>query len=132
MTRSGVLRTVLVLLLLSTLVVYWQPVALFVADPLSAGGVVSFIYMALSITACAGLVKGRRWGFYSFYAAVVFGTIMFSVKFIPIPLGFLTAGEGWIGMTVTNIIVLGAGALAHHWWRLDHPTSSGGELSKAR
>ena len=120
MNRSVLLRHILALLLVVACVVHWRIVLLFLGDPLSVGGVVCLTYLTLSIAACAGLVLGRRWGFYSFYAAVLFGTIMLSVSFIPIPLGFLPARERWIGLTVVNLIVLIAGALAHHWVRVDH------------
>lgn len=110
----------LALLLVVAWVVSWRLVPWFLGDPLSVGGVVFLTYLTLSIAACAGLVLGRRWGFYSFYAAVLFGTIMLSVSFIPIPLGFLPERERWIGLTAMNLIVLIAGAVAHHWVRVDH------------
>ena len=49
-----------------------------------------------------------------------FGTIMLSVKFVPISLGFLPERERWIGLTVLNLIVLAAGASAHYVSRAEH------------
>ena len=119
MNRTLFLTRILALLVVVAFVAHWRLVPWFLRDPVSVGGLVFLTYLVLSIASCAGLLRRRRWGFYSLHACVLFGTIMLSVSFIPIPLGFLPVRERWIGLAVLNAIVLMAGAFAQHWFRVD-------------
>jgi hypothetical protein len=119
MKRSVFLTRSIALFVTVSLVAHWRLVPWFFQDPLSLGGLVFLIYLGLSVAACAGLLQLRVWGFYSFYASVILGTIMLSLTFIPIPLSFLPVGERWIGLTVLNAIALIAGVVAQRWVRVD-------------
>jgi hypothetical protein len=123
MNRSLFLTRVLALLVVVALIANRRD-AWLLRDPVSLGGLVVLTYLVLSIASCAGLLLRRRWGFYSLYASVLFGTIMLGVSFIPIPLGFLPIRERWIGPAVLNTIVLIAGAFAHHWFRVNAAAQS--------
>ena len=118
MNRSVFLTRVLALLIVVALIANWRDAGL-LRHPVSLGGLVVLTYLVRSIASCAGLLLGRRRGFYSLDATVLFGTIMLSVSFIPIPLGLLPLRERWIGLAVLNTIVLIAGIFAHHWCRAD-------------
>jgi len=119
LNRGLFLTRALALLVIVAFVAHWRLVPWFLRNPVSVGGLVFLTYLGLSIASCAGLLRFRRWGFYSLYAYVLFGMIMLSIAFIPIPLGFLPVGKGWIGMAVLNAIVLLVGAFAQHWSRVD-------------
>jgi len=119
MNRTLFLTRILALLLVVALIAHWGLVPWFLGDPVSVGGFAFLTYLALSVASCVGLLRGRQWGFYSLYACVLFATIMLSVSFIPIPLGFLPLREHWIGVAVLNAVVLIAGAFAQHWSRVD-------------
>ena len=119
MKRSVILTRITALLVIVTLVVHWRLVPWFLRDPLSLGGLVFLVYLGLSVAACAGLLQLRAWRFYSFYASVVFGTIMLSIPFIPMPLGILPVPERWFGLTVLNAIVLIIGVVAQRWVSVD-------------
>lgn len=122
MNRTRLLARILALVVVVAFLADWRLVPWFVGDPMSVGGLVFLTYLVLSVAACVGLLRRRRWGFYSFDACVLFGTILLSVPFIPIPLGFLPLGERWIGLTLLNLIVLSAGALGERWLRVDTAT----------
>jgi hypothetical protein len=113
-----VLTRVLVVIVLITVLRYWELIPTFVRGPLSTVGFVIVLYLALSIVSVAGLFLRRRWGFYALYALVLYGTMILSLSFVPVPLGFLPLERRWIGMTLLNAAVFVLAALVHRSFRI--------------
>ena len=118
MNRTVWLTRILVLLVLIQLISYRNVLGLLGAPPLN-GGLIALIYLTLTIASMAGLLLRRSWGFYSLYALVVLGTVMLSIKFVPLRLTFLPLTQRWIGLMVLNVAVLIVAALGHYWSRRD-------------
>lgn len=114
MTRSAIGRWALVLLIVSVVIRYWELLPMVVRQPLSVLGAVILVYLALAATSIAGLLRGRRWGVYACAALVVYGTVMLSLSFFPVPFQVFPA---WVHLTVVNAAVLTLAGLTGWWMR---------------
>ncbi|MGH8544835.1 MAG: hypothetical protein ACREX3_14655 [Gammaproteobacteria bacterium] len=126
MTRTVWLTRALVVLVLIQALIYWKALKLIPAGPFTVGGIVALVYLLLTITSFVGLLLIRSWGFYALYALIVFGTVMLSIKFLPVPLTFLPIADRWIGLAMVNLVVFVLTAVAHYWSRRAPAQVAGG------
>ena len=103
----------LALLILIAMIRYWELVPMLASDPFTLLGLIILLHLVLSVTSCLGLVLHRGWGFVALYAAVLFGTIILGLSFVPLPLDLLPLERRWIGVALLNGVVLTAGILGH-------------------
>ena len=80
---------------------------------LAAAGLLYFALGAASIT---GIWMGRSWGFFSFYAHVILGTVVFGISVVPfLPALLPPEARLWVVLGVNLLAVAVIGAVQ---WRL--------------